>query len=81
MKKLYHKYTQLSSPIQLTILLLVLFITFTLIDWMFDGKSAFLPQSIVQTVMEVVVLTVIFNFKLVANAFGVGKKSMESIKP
>lgn len=81
MKKLYHKYTQLSSPIQLTILLLVLFTAFTLIDWMFDGKSAFLPQSIIQTVMEVVVLTVIINYKLVANAFGVGKKSMESIKP
>jgi hypothetical protein len=69
MKKLYHKYTQLSSPIQLTILLLMLFTAFTLIDWLFDGKSAFTVRSTIQNAMQVVVLTVIINYKLVANVF------------
>ena len=75
MKKIYDAYVRLSVQKRLGFLMLVLFIAYSLIDWLFDGNTAFTFKSNVQRSIEVIITTLIIDYALVAKSLRKSKKT------
>ena len=82
MKKLYDFYVNSSAPKRLSILMVFLYIVYTIIDWLFDGNTALTFKSNVRRVIEVIVFTIFIDYALVAKSFRkTNKKESENSTP